>query len=182
LTLEQSVADPNDIPRTPTEEMVDLVDEEDHVIGRAPRREVRARNLLHREVAAIVRGPGGEVYVHRRTDTKDVFPGMYDMFVAGVVTSGESYEDAIRRELAEELGIMGVEPAPLFRSRYRDSDINWWTCRYEVVWGGPIHHQAEEVAWGRFMPEAELIANLDQLPFVPDGLVVFRRYLDERGR
>lgn len=88
-------------PAVAAEEIVDLVDENDRVIGRAPRREVRARNLLHREVAAIVRNPRGEIYVHRRTGTKDVFPGMHDMFIAGVVTSGESYEDSIKRELSE---------------------------------------------------------------------------------
>lgn len=98
------------------------------------------------------------------------------MFVAGVVTSGESYEDAIRRELAKELGVRGVEPTLLFKARYRDPDINWWTCCYEVVWDGPIRHQEEEIAWGRFMPAAELIAKLDDLSFVPDGLVVFRRH------
>jgi isopentenyldiphosphate isomerase len=174
---------PNDaLPTLPVGEIVDLVDEDDYVIGRAPRREVRARNLLHREVAAIVRNPVGEIYVHRRTDMKDVFPGMYDMFVAGVVTSDESYDDAIRRELAEELGIEGAEPAFLIKSRYRDSEINWWTCCYEVMWGGPIVHQEEEIAWGRFIPEDELVASLDEFPFVPDGLVVFRRYLDERAR
>jgi ADP-ribose pyrophosphatase YjhB (NUDIX family) len=99
-----------------------------------------------------------------------------------VVTSGESYDDAIRRELAEELGIEGAEPAFLIKSRYRDSEINWWTCCYEVMWDGPIVHREEEIAWGRFMPEDELIASLDEFPFVPDGLVVFRRYLDERAR
>ena len=106
---------------------------------------------------------------------------MYDMFVAGVVASGESYPDAIRRELKEELGIVGVDPTFLFKSRYRDPDINWWTCGYEVVWDGPISHQEEEVAWGRFMYEANLIARFDRWAFVPDGLQVFRRYLDERG-
>jgi isopentenyldiphosphate isomerase len=169
-------------PASAVEEIVDLVDEDDEVIGQASRREVRARNLLHREVAAIVLNRGGEVYVHRRTNTKDVFPGMYDMFVAGVVASGESYEDAIRRELGEELGIEGVEPAPLFKSRYRDPYINSWTCAYEVVWDGPIHQQKEEITWGGFIPEADLIAKLLEWSFVPDGLVVFRRYLDERGR
>jgi isopentenyldiphosphate isomerase len=174
---------PNDPSAAPAiEEIVDLVDEDDEVIGQASRREVRARNLLHREVAAIVRNRRGEIYVHRRTDWKDVFPGMYDMFVAGMVSSGESYEAAIRRELAEELGIEGVEPALLFKSRYRDPDINWWTCGYEVVWDGSIRHQAEEIAWGGFMPESDLIAKLDAWPFVPDGLVAFRRYLDERDR
>jgi isopentenyldiphosphate isomerase len=174
---------PNDPSRAPAiEEIADLVGEDDEVIGQARRGEVRARNLLHREIAAIVRNRRDEIYVHRRTDTKDVFPSMYDMFVAGMVMSGESYEAAIRRELAEELGIESVEPALLFKSRYRDPDINWWTCVYEVVWDGPIHHQDEEITWGGFMREADLIAKLEEWPFVPDGLVVFRRYLDERDR
>lgn len=78
-------------------------------------------------------------------------------------------DDAIRRELAEELGVQGVEPALLFKSRYHDAEINWWACCYKVIWDRPIHLQEEEIAWGRFMSEAELTAQLDQLPFVPDG-------------
>jgi isopentenyldiphosphate isomerase len=177
------VGEANDEPANlGAKEIVDLVDEGDNVVGRAPRHEVRTRNLLHREVAAIVRNPERAIYTHRRTDTKDVFPGMYDMFVAGVVTSDESYDDAIRRELEEELGVRGADPTFLFKTRYRDPDINSWTCCYEVVWNGPIRHQEDEIAWGRFIPEAELITKLDELPFFPDGLVVFRRYLDQRGR
>jgi len=162
-------------------EVVDVVDEEDRVVGRALRRDVRNRNLLHREVAAIVRNRKGDIYVHRRTNTKDVFPGMYDMFVAGIVGSEESYDHAIRRELAEELGVDGAQPTFLFKARYEDADINWWTCAYEVVWDGPIRLQEEEIAWGGFMGEADLVAKLHEWPFVPDGLKVFRRYLEEFG-
>ena len=58
-------------------------------------------------------------------------------------------------------------PAFLFKSRYRDADVNWWTCVYEVVWDGPISHQEQEIAWGGFMPEADLIVKLDEWRFVP---------------
>jgi len=163
------------------EEIVDLVDEDDRVVGHAPRREVRTANLLHREVAALVRNGQGLIYVHRRTDTKDVFPGLYDLFVAGVVASGESYEAAIRRELAEELGIAGVQPALLFKQRYRDRAVNWWACIYEVAWEGPVRPQAEEIAWGGFVSEAALAAMMEERPFVPDGRVVFQRYVTERA-
>lgn len=161
-------------------ELVDVVDEDDRVVGQAPRRDVRCRNLLHREVAAIVRNASGEIFVHRRTETKDVFPGMYDMFVAGVVTSGEDYDEAIERELGEELGIEGVRPSFLFKTRYEDPAINWWTVVYEVVWDGPVRLQEDEIAWGAFMPQADLVLKLETWPFVPDGLLVFRRYLQER--
>ena len=164
------------------EEMVDLVDEDDRVVGVAPRSEVRSKSLLHREVAAICRNRDGAIYVHRRTETKDVFPGMYDMWVAGVVSSGETYEGAVRRELEEELGIAGAEPTFLFKHRYLDRHLNWWTEAFEVRWDGPIRHQPEEVAWGAYLSEAELVAKLDEWPFVPDGVEVFRRYLKERAK
>jgi 8-oxo-dGTP pyrophosphatase MutT (NUDIX family) len=151
-------------PTLAAEEIVDLVDEDDHVVGQAPRREVRTRNLLHREVAAIVRNPVGEIYVHRRTDTKDVFPGMYDMFVAGVVTSDESYEEAIRRELAEELGVQGVEPTLLFKSRYRDPDINWWTCCYEECGTGPSVIRRRRSPGGGSCPRRSSLPNLMSCP------------------
>jgi len=162
------------------EEVVDLIDEEDRVIGRARRRQVRAQNLLHREVAALVRNRRGEVYVHRRTATKDIYPSLYDMFVAGVVTSGEAYEEAIRRELNEELGIDRAEPALLFMHRYDRPDNNFLAAIFEVRWEGPVHPQPEEIAWGEFVPERRLTALIGEQAFVPDGLEVFRRYLEAR--
>lgn len=158
------------------EEIGVLVDEQDRVIGTAPRRDIRSRNLLHRGVAIIVRNPAGEIYVHRRTETKDVFPGMYDMVVGGMVTAGESYEGTARRELAEELGVELVEPAFLLKHRYRGDRNNAWMSLYEVVWPGSIRHQEEEISWGAYMTEEEIAAKLDEWPFAPDHLEVFERY------
>ena len=166
---------------TGNDEIVDLVDENDELIGRAQMREVRARNLLRRGAAAIVRNSRGDIYIHRRADTTAAFPGWYDTVVAGSVMSGESYQQAIRRELAEEIGVDGVQPTFLFKSRYRATDVNWWTCVFEVVWNHPIQHQDEEVAWGGFMPEPDLVAKLAEWRFVPGGVQLFQRYLGQRG-
>jgi 8-oxo-dGTP pyrophosphatase MutT (NUDIX family) len=163
----------------PGAEVVDLVDAEDRVVGHALRRDVRRDKLLHRGVGVLCRNPAGEIYVHRRTKSKDVFPGMYDMFAGGVVEAGETYESAARRELAEELGIEGPAPRLLFKHLYTGADNPSWYAVFEVVWDGPIRHQAEEVAWGAFMPEDELVGRLDEWPFVPDGLEAFRRYLTQ---
>jgi len=158
-------------------EWLDLVDDDDRVIGRAPRARVRAENLLHRGVGILVFNGRGELYVHRRTETKDVFPGMYDMFVGGAVASGESYPDAARREIAEELGIRGVEPTFLFVHRYEGPKNRCFTHVFRVTYDGPIVHQAEEVAWGRFYPLEEGVDLLARHPFVPDGEEIFRVYL-----
>jgi isopentenyldiphosphate isomerase len=158
--------------------MVDLVDEDDRVIGRAPRSEVRRRNLLHRGAGVLCRNSAGDVYVHRRSDTKDVFPGLYDAFAGGIVASGESYEQAARRELAEELGVVGAELRPLVKQRYRGPDLQTWNTVFEAVWDGPIVHQVEEIAWGAFVPVGELRQRLDSWELVPDGLMALRFYLE----
>ncbi len=164
----------------PGDELVDLIDREDRIIGRATRGEVRTQNLLHRGVGILCLNSTGQIYVHRRTHTKDVFPGLYDMFVGGVVGAGESYDDAARREIAEELGIRGPTPEPLFRHLYWGDHNRSWVSVYRVTWDGSIRHQESEVAWGAYLDWDELLAKISQWPFVPDGLEIFHAYRDYR--
>ena len=162
----------------PGPELADWVDERDQVIGVKTRAEIRSEKLLHRCACVLVKNPAGEIYVHRRTDTKDVFPGMYDMFIAGMLAVGESYEDGARRELEEELGVRGVTLAPLIRFGYEGRDNPSFNMLFGTTWDGPIQPQKEEIAWGEFLPEDELIRKLDEWNFVPDGLELFQRYLE----
>jgi 8-oxo-dGTP pyrophosphatase MutT (NUDIX family) len=159
------------------DELVDLVDDEDRVVGRASRRRVRRQKLLHRGAAVLCRDPAGAVYVHRRTDTKDVFPGRYDMLAGGVVAAGESYEVAAARELAEELGVVGPQPRFVLKHRYTGADNPNWTALFEVVWDGPVRPQPTEIAWGAFLPLPELVARLGTWSFVPDSVEMFERWL-----
>lgn len=158
------------------EELVDLVDLEDRVVGQALRSEVRRLNLLHRGVGILCRNSRGEVYVHRRTPTKDVFPRLYDLFVGGVVASGETYLQAATREVAEELGITGTPLEFLFTHLYQGPHNRAWVHVFQVEWDGPVIHQAEEIEWGGWLPETELERWCDQVEVVPDGLEIFRRY------
>lgn len=159
---------------------MDLVDEHDRVVGRAPRREVQRRGLLHRFAAVLCRDPAGRVYVHRRTDDKAIYPGMYDMFLGGMVGAGETYAEAAARELAEELGVVGPVPRFLLKYRYHGAENPSWSEVFEVTWDGPVRPQRSEIAWGAFLAEDELLARLDDWPFVPDGLEVYRRLLADR--
>ena len=159
-----------------SDEIVDVVDAENRVVRRATRREVRAKNLPHRGVGILCLDSGGRIYVHRRTRTKDVFPGLYDMFVGGVVGSGESYDDAARREIAEELGIVGPEPRFLFHHRYVGPANHAFIAVYEVTWDGPMRHQESEVEWGAFLDFDEVVRSLERWEYVPDGVEIFERY------
>lgn len=161
----------------PRAEMITIVDENDDVVGEAPRGEAYARGLRHRCVFVLARDAEGRVFVHRRTPVKMVFPSLYDMFVGGVVGAGESYDDAALREAEEELGVRGLpRPTPLFKFLYDDgAGKSWWSYLYEVRCELPVRPQVEEVAWHSFVTEDELERRLDEWEWVPDGLDAYHR-------
>ena len=164
------------------DELVDVVDEEDRVVGRATRADMRRRNLLHRAVYLLVRRSSrGEFFVHRRTTTKDVYPGHWDVTVGGVVGAGENYEEAARRELAEEVGIHGTVPQPLFDLRFADPSTRLVGRAFLVHHDGDVTLQKEEVSWGAFLPLAAVERIIRDEPCCPDGVMVLRRYLALRA-
>ncbi|MFK0214881.1 NUDIX domain-containing protein [Streptomyces sp. NPDC090298] len=159
-----------------SEEILDVVDEHDRVIGRAPRGEVYARGLIHRCVFVRVRDAEGRVFVHRRTPTKLVFPSRYDMLVGGVVGAGETYDEAALREAEEELGVSGLpRPEPVLRFLYDSGGVagKWWSTVYEVRCELPVRPQPEEVAWHAFLTDGELEERLGSWDWVPDGLAAY---------
>jgi len=94
------------------EEILDLVDENDKVIGSKPRSEIYAEGLNNfRVVNAFVINSEGKIWIPRRTVNKRIFPLGLDMSMGGHVDTGESYETAFKRELAEELNL-NVEITP----------------------------------------------------------------------
>src|SRR5437899_2839980 len=102
-------------------ELVDVVDDHDHVVTQATRQEVRARNLRHRCAYVLVFNVAGQLFVHRRTESKDIFAGHWDVTVGGVLNVGEGYETGARRELREEIGLEAVPLRRLFPVRYEDA-------------------------------------------------------------
>ncbi|MDL5200607.1 NUDIX domain-containing protein [Streptomyces sp. ALI-76-A] len=165
------------------DEILDIVDENDQVVGVSPRGEAYARGLRHRCVFIQARDAEGRVFVHRRTPAKLVFPSLYDMFVGGVVGAGESYDDAALREAEEELGVTGLpRPAYLFKFLYDDgAGQTWWSAVYEVRCDLPVSPQAEEVAWYEFLPEDEVERRLPEWEWVPDGLAAYERLRAHRS-
>ncbi|MFJ8822167.1 NUDIX hydrolase [Streptomyces sp. NPDC102467] len=161
----------------PAEEILDIVDAQDRVIGQAPRGEAYAGKLRHRCAFILVRDPQSNVFVHRRTLTKLAFPGLYDMFVGGVVGAGESYDAAALREAEEELGVSGLPaPTPLFRFLYDDdAGRSWWSYVYEVTCDLPVKPQVEEIDWYGFLSPEELERRLGEWPWTPDSLEAYER-------
>jgi isopentenyl-diphosphate delta-isomerase len=112
------------------EEIFDVVDEADHVVGMATRADVHARKLRHRAVHVFLFNASGELFVQKRAATKDTFPRHYDSSASGHLNRGEDYDQCARRELQEELGL--IVPADRFRKHFKIEaceDTGW-----EFVW------------------------------------------------
>ena len=165
-----------------SEELVDVVDEQDRVVATVTRSRVRSEHLLHRVASVLVFRPDGRLLVHRRTDTKDVFPGAFDCFVSGVVSAGEAYEQARDRELQEEMAIPGAGAVELFHHRYEGIDDRSWSAVFAITWDGHLVPQAAEIAWHGWETVTGVLRLAEEPTFVPDGREVIHRWLDEGAR
>jgi 16S rRNA (adenine1518-N6/adenine1519-N6)-dimethyltransferase len=94
------------------DELFDVVDEANRIVGQAPRAEVHARGLRHRAVHIFAFTPQGELILQKRSHLKDSCPGLWDSSAAGHLDVGESFADCAVRELHEELGLEKTAEPP----------------------------------------------------------------------
>jgi 8-oxo-dGTP pyrophosphatase MutT (NUDIX family) len=154
-----------------TEELVDIVVDDDMVIATVTRSEMRSRRLQHRSVGIAVISTDGRLLIHRRSLAKDIWPGWWDIAAGGVVTAGETYEAAARRELEEELGIE-ADVEFLGQSRYVDDDVAEMCRGYRVVHDGPFEFSDGEVSEVRWVTFAELDVMRTTHSFLPDSIAL----------
>lgn len=159
------------------EEIFDVVDENDRVIGQRPRSEVHRLHLFHRATHVLVFNREGELFLQKRSMTKDSSPGLWDSSASGHLDRGESYDACARREFREELG---VDPPPLERlfkvAASPETDYEFaWIYRCEYV--GPMHLQSEEIDEGRWFSQQQIDAWLRERPreLTPTFRVIWAR-------
>lgn len=156
------------------DEIIQLVDACNRPCGTAPRRLMRQYRYWHRATYAFVLNAQGELCIQRRTLSKEVFPGYFDLASGGVVGAGEAVHVAARRELEEEIGVRGVPLKHCFDFRYTDATNHVYGSAYLVRYDGPLMLQAEEVAdafWA--MPEEALKLH----PSTPDSRMALERLI-----
>jgi len=172
----------NTAPRDPSTETLDIVDENDRVIARAPRSEVHGNPaLLHRVVHVLVFNSSGQLFLQKRGEDRPVQPGKWDTSMGGHVDAGERPEEAARRELSEELGIpSSIRLTLLHKYRHSNAFESELVTTWTALWDGEFHLQKSEISRGRFwdLKEIDLLSATPENPgpFTPNFLDELRRW------
>lgn len=161
------------------------VDDDGNVIGSVRRKDAHGDpSLMHPVVHCLVVSARGELLLQLRRKDKDVQPGKWDTSVGGHVGLGETLEQALHRELGEEIGLDASRLALRFlyryvmRSQIETELVHTWSCTCD----GPFVHQPEEIDELRFWSVEAIEAALGTGVFTPNFEDEFSRYGAAVGR
>jgi len=167
------------------DEIFDVVNERDEVIGQATRGEVHRRGLMHRAIHVFVFNSRGELFLQKRSMLKDRQPGLWDSSASGHVDSGEEYDACAIRELKEELGlVMQNPPRPLFKltaCAQTDQEHVWV---YETAGEGPFTLHPEEIETGKWAEPKVVDDWVQKAPeqFAPAFQFLWNKFRQKAGR
>lgn len=162
-----------------SEELLDVVDENDLVIEVKTRGEIHARALMHRAVHILVFNRVGDLFIQKRSMSKDENPGLWDSSAAGHVDSGEAYLDCALREINEELGIVVAgELQLLFKLPASPATGHEHSVIYRCNYDGPLVLQKEEIDEGQWISPAKMDEKLESRdPCMTETLyLIWERY------
>jgi len=86
-------------------ELLNIVDNDDKIIGEKTREEIHREGLLHREVHVYFITPNKELILQHRAKDKDTYPDLLDATVGGHVEMNDNYEQTAIKEAEEETGV-----------------------------------------------------------------------------
>jgi isopentenyl-diphosphate delta-isomerase type 1 len=162
------------------EEIFDVVNERDEVIGKKPRHEVHQLGLMHRATHVLVFNKRGQVFLQKRSMKKDRQPGLWDSSASGHVDSGEEYDVCAVRELREEIGLrVSQAPRRLFKlaaSPETDQEHVWvYHCEAE----GPFQLHPDEIERGDWFELDEVTRWMKERPedFASALLVIWKKVM-----
>lgn len=169
------------------QEFFDVVDENDNVIGHRPGSECLKLGILHRAIAVFLFDGRDLVYLQRRADRMKWYPGHWTISVTGHVSSGETYEQAAKREVREELGL-DCELARVIKVKtpvwpYGSETEREFIAIFEGKVSSPKIILSDESKGGEFVRFEELVKMTKEEPekLTPDTLLALHAYLETKA-
>lgn len=166
------------------EEVYDVVNDQDEVVGTATRKQVHHNpSLIHRAAGAYIFNHQKQLLMQKRSKSKDMFPGYWAFSVGGHVDSGSTYDETVRREMREELGFE-IPVVPIQKVLQKEPEETEFWQVYIGIHDGPFPDfnktEADEV---RFFDVDTLVAaakdgSIPMPPNVTKLLPTVQHYVD----
>jgi isopentenyl-diphosphate delta-isomerase type 1 len=148
------------------DEVLEVVDARGTVVGSAPRSELHGNPaLLHRVVHVLVFNSRGQLLLQKRSQSKDVAPGLWDTSVGGHVVPGEDAAAAAQRELTEELGVPMADLTFLYCYTFSNDRESELVCTYQCEHEGPFAFNIAEIDEVRFWDIGDIEETLGKAVF-----------------
>ncbi len=168
-----------------SEEIFDIVNDQDEVIGQQPRSEVHRLGSKHRAVHVLVYNAKGELFLQKRSMLKDCFPGLWDSSASGHLDSGENYDQCAVREVREELGYkLESVPKRLFKIDACPETGQEFVWVYRCETEGPFTLHPEEIETGGWFSNAEVARWISEKPgdFASGFVRIWQELREREGR
>jgi isopentenyldiphosphate isomerase len=166
-----------------SEEIFDIVNERDEVVGQNLRREVHRLGLKHRAVHVLVFNARGEVFLQKRSMKKDIAAGKWDSSASGHLDTGEDYDACAVREVREEIGLRLTQPLMrLFKIDAR-KETGWEFCWiYRCESEGPFQLHPDEIETGGWFAPEKVSGWIVERPqdFATAFVLIWKLFLAQR--
>ena len=155
--------------RLSADELLILVDEKDNVLGYESKKECHeGQGLLHRAFSIFIFNDKNELLLQKRSFSKPLWPLYWSNSVCSHPRRGETYHEAARRRLREELGFETPLQA-LFKFQYQASFKNIGS-ENEICFvyigkaNGIVQTDLNEIAAWKYIDAAVLTENMLNYP------------------